>query len=257
MRRISCLLILTLLALAVFSCTAALADGESWNCPNCGQTGNTGNFCPQCGQARPVVAWTCRVCGFIGNKGNFCENCGAARPTQNVIYPVQTQAPQPFQPYSTPLPVIQGQNASLLMRLATRTGPSTSYDEPGTFFTNTWQNTSVTVYTKSLDGTVWWLQVEFTNGGQLYRAYTGLQRVNIDISTVQEEQFLYSGRLLYEADAYHGPGTYYARMKNSVPSGTRVSVWNTENDFVQVDFFDARMNCQRRAWVPAAAVQID
>ena len=36
-----------------------LAEGQdaqvaAWDCPRCGTTGNTGNFCPECGAARPV-----------------------------------------------------------------------------------------------------------------------------------------------------------------------------------------------------------
>lgn len=45
-----------------------------WTC-SCGAV-NTGNFCSNCGSAKPVVAgpWTCS-CGAV-NTGNFCSNCG-------------------------------------------------------------------------------------------------------------------------------------------------------------------------------------
>ena len=58
---------------------APTADG--WTC-SCGKTGNTGKFCAECGQPKPVPAasgeWTC-VCGAV-NKGKFCAECGAKRP---------------------------------------------------------------------------------------------------------------------------------------------------------------------------------
>ncbi len=56
-----------------------LAEEEilTWDCANCGATGNTGNFCTNCGAAAP---WDCSNCGATGNTRNFCPNCGAARP---------------------------------------------------------------------------------------------------------------------------------------------------------------------------------
>ncbi len=52
-----------------------------WTCPSCGQTGNTGKFCQNCGGAKPAAAgvWTCPSCGQTGNTGKFCQNCGAPR----------------------------------------------------------------------------------------------------------------------------------------------------------------------------------
>ncbi|MCL2547845.1 MAG: SPFH domain-containing protein [Symbiobacteriaceae bacterium] len=55
-----------------------------WTC-SCGQTGNTGKFCSNCGQPQPVApepvadTWTCS-CGQTGNTGNFCANCGQPKP---------------------------------------------------------------------------------------------------------------------------------------------------------------------------------
>ena len=53
-----------------------VSDG-TWTCSN-GHAGNTGNFCPECGEARPVTA--CPSCGYDFPEGahyNFCPNCGA------------------------------------------------------------------------------------------------------------------------------------------------------------------------------------
>ena len=58
--------------------TAPAASGE-WTCPDCGQEGNTGAFCPNCGKARPAAEWTCPNCGQEGNQGAFCPNCGTPR----------------------------------------------------------------------------------------------------------------------------------------------------------------------------------
>ncbi len=57
---------------------ASTASG--WTCAKCGQTGNTGKFCSNCGAPRPEAGWTCAKCGQTGNTGKFCSNCGAAKP---------------------------------------------------------------------------------------------------------------------------------------------------------------------------------
>jgi len=53
---------------------------SGWTCPKCGQTGNTGKFCSNCGAPRPDASWTCAKCGQTGNTGRFCSNCGAPKP---------------------------------------------------------------------------------------------------------------------------------------------------------------------------------
>ena len=53
-------------------------EGE-WICANC-EASNSGNFCSNCGAAKPESAeWTCPGCGQV-NEGNFCPNCGTAKP---------------------------------------------------------------------------------------------------------------------------------------------------------------------------------
>lgn len=57
---------------------AQKADG--WNC-SCGKTGNTGNFCNECGAPRPANnEWVCS-CGHK-NTGKFCSECGKQRVTK-------------------------------------------------------------------------------------------------------------------------------------------------------------------------------
>jgi len=58
----------------------AQAAASGWTCAKCGQTGNTGKFCSNCGAPRPAAGWTCAKCGQTGNTGKFCSNCGAAKP---------------------------------------------------------------------------------------------------------------------------------------------------------------------------------
>lgn len=53
---------------------------DGWKCPECGTSGNTGNFCGGCGKSKPAPAgsWTCE-CGTTAT-GKFCPNCGKAKP---------------------------------------------------------------------------------------------------------------------------------------------------------------------------------
>ncbi len=53
---------------------------SGWTCAKCGQTGNTGKFCANCGAQKPDAGWTCAKCNQTGNVGKFCGNCGAGKP---------------------------------------------------------------------------------------------------------------------------------------------------------------------------------
>ncbi len=65
---------------------ASVFENGGWDC-ECGQKGNTGNFCMNCGTRKPQPkaapeTWDCE-CGQKGNTGKFCPNCGAKRPEIN------------------------------------------------------------------------------------------------------------------------------------------------------------------------------
>lgn len=51
-----------------------------WTCA-CGQAGNTGKFCANCGKPQPAApgTWQCE-CGHAGNTGKFCAECGKPQP---------------------------------------------------------------------------------------------------------------------------------------------------------------------------------
>ena len=60
---------------------APSAAAAGWTCPSCGQAGNTGKFCGNCGTAKPAAGgtWTCPSCGQTDNTGKFCAGCGKPR----------------------------------------------------------------------------------------------------------------------------------------------------------------------------------
>ena len=53
------------------------AGDGGWECA-CGNKGNKGKFCSECGAAKPAEGWTCS-CGTV-NKGKFCSECGKKKP---------------------------------------------------------------------------------------------------------------------------------------------------------------------------------
>ena len=148
--------------------------------------------------------------------------------------------------------------ARLSQKIATRTGPSSAYDEPGTFLASSFSNAQVTVLTKAQGNGVWWLQIEFQDGGSRYRVYTGQKRVNVDISRVPEETLLGRGSMSAAGSVpgYYGPGPQYAPISAPVPWSVDVTVWGAENGYLLVDFFDDEAQTQRRAWVYAGHVDV-
>ena len=62
--------------------TASGSSDSSRTCSN-GHSGNTGNFCRECGEKKPEAASAkfCPECGykFEGSTPNFCPECGAAQ----------------------------------------------------------------------------------------------------------------------------------------------------------------------------------
>ena len=86
---------------AAMGAAGAAAAPAGWTC-SCGQAGNQGNYCMNCGGQKPAPAapaaagWTCS-CGQAGNQGNYCMNCGSAKPAP-VACPKCGWQPAPGQP---------------------------------------------------------------------------------------------------------------------------------------------------------------
>lgn len=72
----------------------------TWKC-TCGAEA-AGNFCPECGAAKPADGggWTC-TCGAV-NKGKFCTNCGAKKPAGALLYQCDKCGWEPEDPAHPP-----------------------------------------------------------------------------------------------------------------------------------------------------------
>ena len=147
--------------------------------------------------------------------------------------------------------------ANLLMKLATRSGPGTQYDEPGTFFGNTWKNETVKVLGKEYDGSVWWVLVDFSNGGKAsYRVWTGLKRVDVDLNKVKEYYATGQGTVSATSETYRGPGGKYAKAKVNISSWKDVVAYGRENGFVEIEY-ETDSGKWYRLWVPEKYTSID
>ena len=148
---------------------------------------------------------------------------------------------------------------TLNQRMATRTGPGTQYDEPGSFFS---AGTRVTALSRAYDpyNGIWWVQVEFTYGGAYYRAYTGAKRFSdLNLDDLPEEQVLGTVYAPARMTGYYGPTPAFKRINRAIPADPQRDVdiiavsSEAGTDYYQIECYDPDMGCYRRAWVPREA----
>lgn len=80
------------------------AAPAGWNC-SCGQGGNSGKFCMNCGSPQPAPVteggWVCSGCSHV-NKGRFCSECGAKKPAGAPLYKCDKCGWEPSDPSHPP-----------------------------------------------------------------------------------------------------------------------------------------------------------
>ena len=142
------------------------------------------------------------------------------------------------------------------MEIATRSGPTTGYTGLGSYPI---QGQPVRVISRVHDGSIWWLQIEFEYNGKIVRCYTGLKRVDINISRVPDEYGFSLGRgtVVYETTAWYGPGNQYKQMPERLtPSaGTTGTIISEENGWVCFEYDYPAERQIARVWLPKEAVR--
>lgn len=137
-------------------------------------------------------------------------------------------------------------------KIATRSGPGTKYtEELGTLP----MNTKLTVIEMvTTDGTPWCM-FEYSNNGKLYRAYTGLKRLNVFSGSIPEGSLSYTDDTVIAAGkGYYGPGTQYAQRKETLSKGMTVRVYSVTGEYALCDYKPSGSKWVR-AYVPTAWLQ--
>lgn len=143
-----------------------------------------------------------------------------------------------------PTPIYGWLNA----RMATRTGPGTKYEEPGTFFAS---GDSVKIISMGYSS-VPWVQVEANIGGKLMRVYTGFKRIDgVDQYDVPQEANLDIAATVNTATVpTYGPGSRFAKYGFTLAKGKRVTIIDFEGDYAMCDYQPNKNSDCRRLWVP-------
>lgn len=194
--------------------------------------------------------------------GNWIFDGGTPYAPTPTATPMPTWAPYPTwapAPTATPQPVIteapyNGLYVTTNQRLATRSGPGTTYTESGSYYQ---AGTRVKALTAAYDDRngIWWIQVELSYAGELRRVYTGVKRLNMQAEDVPVEEVQTSAVLTRSVYAYWGPGYGYAMYKNAIPAGTSGTVYAWENAYAQFEYYDTEAGHTRRVWVPSGALE--
>lgn len=145
-----------------------------------------------------------------------------------------------------------GHAASLNQRMATRSGPGTKYtEELGTVP----QDTAITLLRQE-EGSVPWGLVEFTYRGGLYRAYTGMKRIDTDAAApwiTDEPRLSY---LRQTITPHYGPGTRYVPMAYRLAQGTPVAIYGYDDGYALVEYlYPLDMSLYARGWVPVETLR--
>ena len=194
---------------------------------------------------------------FVGAHGSFYDHGNQVTEYDNAVRPaICVSYDTVLGRYSASSPsASSGLLAQTNRPIATRSGPSTKYDELGTYWHE--GGHTVTVLTRASGNDIWWLQVEFDYGGEKVRVYTGEQRIDIDVSRVPiESGAIGEGRVTSTSTAYYGPGMNYRQHSQRISYGTNGSVMAIENGYVCLEFLPSGASQRRRVWLPESAVSV-
>ena len=103
-------------------------------------------------------------------------------------------------------------------RLATRTGPGTQYDEPGSF---NQAGVQYKILSKAYDDRngIWWVQVEITTKDGVIWGYTGVKRFdNLNLSLIPEEKVIGRCRTSYSTPGYYAPVSNGCPIQRKIPA---------------------------------------
>ena len=97
-----------------------------------------------------------------------------------------------------------------------------------------------------------WGYIEFTYQNKLYRAYTGMKRLDVNqVVPHSNEPVAFYATLTQSFKPYYGPGYDYATLPKEVAKGAQVPVFFVENGWGMFDYTLSNGKIQR-GWAPVA-----
>ena len=152
-----------------------------------------------------------------------------------------------------------GISVQLIEDMATRSGPSTTYTECGSYRMKGQYDTALS---RSYDnGGVLWIEVEFSYGGGYRRAWTGAKRLDItsrQLASLPEEDFssfLGYGTITSKTTPRFGPGSIYSTYSGrDLYKGDQVAVIRSENGYYLTECYHTD-GLVLRSWIPTSSVK--
>lgn len=128
------------------------------------------------------------------------------------------------------------------------TGPGNDYYDPGMILA---YGTDVTALSRAWDdyNGVWQVLVEFRWGYDLCRAYVVNRRMYTTMSQVPVEEALEECQVIYDVDAFAGPGLTYMLWGDTVYSGTSAVLLAVENGYGFIECWNPQRQKLWRVWV--------
>lgn len=123
-------------------------------------------------------------------------------------------------------------DAELNQKLSARSGPSTDYTEMGTFS----EYTPITVFYQTEGNGVNWGYVEYMADGELYRAYTGMKRIDTSEYVPYDPEVVYDVHILCDTCPYCGPGFEYAACRYPIWEDVQLYGMFEQCGWMMVDF---------------------
>lgn len=127
-------------------------------------------------------------------------------------------------------------------------GPGRDYWEPGVYLGYGSQVRAISRVWDDYDG-LWYVLVEFRWDNNLCRAYVVNRRMYITLADVPVEQPLQECWLIYDADAFAGPGLTYTLWNDTVYRGTAATLLAVEEGYGFIECWNDQKEALWRVWV--------
>lgn len=190
--------------------------------------------------------------GKVYEKNKVTVTNNAVRPAMTVLISVLQECPQLSDYNNRPMWNLAYTN----QKIATRSGPSTAYDEIRTF--NVPVGTPVNVLRiQETNGTPW-VEIEFLYEGQWVRVWTGKKRIDKAATGGLQGDYEATGVGVIESNTsgLYGPGSEYRTLYTNVAAGTTVEIMDEENGWYLVQYRASNGKTIMRTWVPRVTVSL-